>query len=106
LPRSTFAVRARWGGDRGWFAGAGVQAVGAVPVATLGDRRAAGYAVVDADVGYAFDAERRAGRVFLAVDNLADRRYSGSVIVNEANGRYFEPGSGRTWLLGGELRFK
>ncbi|MFC3147309.1 TonB-dependent receptor family protein [Piscinibacterium candidicorallinum] len=28
----------------------------------------------------------------LRVDNLTDRRYAGSVIVNEANGRFFEPG--------------
>jgi iron complex outermembrane receptor protein len=39
-------------------------------------------------------------REFLRVDNLADRRYAGSVIVNEGNGRYFEPAPGRTWLLG------
>jgi iron complex outermembrane receptor protein len=55
-------------------------------------------------VGYAFATRRHAGRVFAAIENLADRRYVGSVIVNEANGRYFEPGSGRTFLLGAELR--
>ncbi len=33
------------------------------------------------------------------VDNLFDRRYAGSVIVNEANGRYFEPGAPRAFLL-------
>ncbi len=32
------------------------------------------------------------------VDNLSDRRYAQSVIVNEANGRYFEPSAGRNWL--------
>ena len=37
---------------------------------------------------------------FLRVDNLADRDYVGSVIVNEGNRRYFEPAPGRTWLLG------
>jgi len=37
---------------------------------------------------------------FLRVDNLFDRRYIGSVIVNEGNGRYFEPASGRNWTLG------
>ena len=37
---------------------------------------------------------------FLRIDNLADRTYVGSVIVNEANRRYFEPAPGRTWLLG------
>ena len=106
LPRSTFAARAQWGGERGWFAGGGVQAVDAVPVATLGGQRAPGYAVADASVGYGFDTARVAGRVFGAIENLADRRFVGSVIVNEANGRYFEPGSGRTFLLGAELRFK
>jgi len=39
-------------------------------------------------------------REFVRVDNLADRDYVGSVIVNEGNQRYFEPAPGRTWLLG------
>jgi iron complex outermembrane receptor protein len=39
-------------------------------------------------------------REFLRVDNVADRRYAGSVIVNEGNGRFFEPAPGRNWLLG------
>nr|WP_226986128.1 TonB-dependent receptor [Ramlibacter tataouinensis] len=39
-------------------------------------------------------------REFLRVDNLTDRRYIGSVIVNEGNQRYFEPAPGRTWLVG------
>ena len=33
------------------------------------------------------------------VDNLADRRVAGSVIVNEGNQRFFEPAAGRTLLL-------
>jgi iron complex outermembrane receptor protein len=33
------------------------------------------------------------------VDNLADRRVVGSVIVNEGNLRFFEPAAGRTMLL-------
>jgi len=32
----------------------------------------------------------------LRLDNLADRHYIGSVIVNESNSRYFEPAPGRT----------
>lgn len=39
-------------------------------------------------------------REFLRVDNLADRQYAGSVIVNEGNRRFFEPAPGRGWLLG------
>jgi iron complex outermembrane receptor protein len=33
------------------------------------------------------------------LDNLGDRQYAGSVIVNDGNGRYFEPAAGRTVLL-------
>jgi iron complex outermembrane receptor protein len=39
-------------------------------------------------------------REFARVDNVTDRRYAGSVIVNEGNGRYFEPAPGRNWLAG------
>lgn len=51
-------------------------------------------------------AERRwtFGRVgiagFARIDNLLDRRAIGSVIVNDGNGRYFEPAPGRSYLLG------
>ena len=34
------------------------------------------------------------------VDNLFDRRIVGSVIVNEGNGRYYEPAPGRSMSLG------
>lgn len=39
-------------------------------------------------------------REFVRVDNLTDRQYIGSVIVNEGNSRFFEPAPGRTWLAG------
>ncbi len=35
----------------------------------------------------------------LRVDNLADRAHAGSLIVGDANGRYFEPGTPRSVLL-------
>lgn len=37
---------------------------------------------------------------FVRVDNVTDRQYVGSVIVAEANGRFFEPAPGRNWLVG------
>ena len=37
------------------------------------------------------------------LDNLTDQNYIGSVIVNESNGRFFEPAQGRNWLLGLKL---
>jgi iron complex outermembrane recepter protein len=60
---------------------------------------AAGYGVLALSAAHTL---RFAGRprVFARVDNLFDRRYAGSVIVNEGNGRFFEPAAGRTWLMG------
>ncbi|HEY5852307.1 MAG TPA: TonB-dependent receptor [Lysobacter sp.] len=39
-------------------------------------------------------------RGFMRVDNLLDREFAGSVIVNEGNARYFEPGAGRGFTVG------
>ena len=42
-------------------------------------------------------------KAFLRGDNLLDRDYAGSVIVNEGNGRSYEPGAGRSIFVGLEL---
>jgi iron complex outermembrane receptor protein len=43
-------------------------------------------------------------REFIRVDNLTDRRHVGSVIVNDGNSRFFEPGLGRKLLVGLEAQ--
>jgi iron complex outermembrane receptor protein len=40
----------------------------------------------------------------LRVDNVFDKTYAGSVIVNEGNARFFETGTPRNWLLGVKWR--
>ncbi len=57
---------------------------------------AAGYWVSNLRAG--FEQERAHWRFgeFVSVDNLANRHYVGSVIVNESNSRFFEPAPGRT----------
>jgi iron complex outermembrane receptor protein len=62
--------------------------------------RASGYGVLGLSVARTLDVLGRQPRVFARVDNLLDKRYIGSVIVNEGNGRFFEPAPGRTWLVG------
>jgi iron complex outermembrane receptor protein len=37
---------------------------------------------------------------FVRIDNLTDRNYAGSVIVNETNGRYYEPSPRRNYTAG------
>ncbi len=57
---------------------------------------AAGFWVANLRAG--FEQETRHWRFseFARLDNLADRAYVGSVIVNETNSRFFEPAPGRT----------
>lgn len=62
--------------------------------------RAAGYGVFNLSAARTFDFARSFLRAFVRLDNAFDRRYAGSVIVNEANGRFFETAPGRTWLVG------
>ncbi|WP_332741635.1 TonB-dependent receptor family protein [Hydrogenophaga sp.] len=42
-------------------------------------------------------------REFVRIDNLTDRKHVGSVIVNDGNNRFFEPGQGRSLSAGVEL---
>ncbi len=39
------------------------------------------------------------GEWLVRLDNATDRRYAGSVIVNDGNGRFFETGAPRSWLV-------
>ena len=100
IPRSDLHAAVRWGAERGWHAGASGDYVSAVVVNDRGSDRAPAYFVAAADLGYAFELD--AGRVdaFVRIDNAFDRRYAGSIIVNDANGRYFEPAAGRAFMVG------
>ena len=61
---------------------------------------AAGYVVASLAFAHTFQVRSTKPRVFARVDNLFDKQYVGSVIVNEANSRFFEPAPGRTYLVG------
>ena len=71
-----------------------------VPVNDLNSDHAPSFAVASASMGYRLRRGAWAFSGFVRADNLFDRRYAGSVIVNEGNGRFFEPAPGRTWLAG------
>ena len=66
----------------------------------LNDESADSYSVL----GWRGGFEQRTGgwklAEFARVDNLLDEEYVGSVIVNEANRRYYEPAPGRNYTLG------
>lgn len=61
---------------------------------------APGHAVFDLAAERRFRAGGMQWRAWARVANVLDRAVVGSVIVNEANRRYFEPAPRRQWLLG------
>ncbi|HEY6132868.1 MAG TPA: TonB-dependent receptor [Rubrivivax sp.] len=76
-----------------------LRAQGDVPVNDINSDFAEGFGLMALRARWQVDAGP--GRIELLgrIDNLADRRVAGSVIVNEGNQRFFEPTSGRSWLL-------
>jgi iron complex outermembrane recepter protein len=60
---------------------------------------ASGYWVVNWRAGLQQESKHWQFSEFVRVDNLANRAYVGSVIVNESNSRFFEPAPGRTAYL-------
>ena len=73
--------------------------VGRMEVNDVNADRTAGHRLLNLRIGWHGTLGSARLRARLRVDNLTDRRYVGSVIVNEANGRFFEPAPGRTWML-------
>lgn len=104
VPAHTATLAVRWQPVQGWNAAVDASNSGSAVADDFGAARAPGYTVFGAEAGYRWSLARGALRTFLRVDNLADRDYVGSLIVNDSNGRYFEPGAGRSWLLGLEWR--
>ena len=81
-----------------WRAGIEAQAAGHMSADDAGTAIAPGYAVAAFDVGREWRAGAAVFELRGRIDNLFDRRYVGSVIVNDGNGRYFEPAPGRSFL--------
>jgi iron complex outermembrane receptor protein len=59
-----------------------------------------GYAVLNLRAAQEFGSGSKRMMVFARIDNLLDRNYAGSVIVNESNRRFFEPAAGRRLFVG------
>ena len=81
------------------------QFVDRVPVNDENTEAAPSYARFDLGAERHFHVAGLDWRAFVRVRNILDRDYIGSVIVNEGNGRYYEPAPGRTWLLGVALAY-
>jgi iron complex outermembrane recepter protein len=107
IARSVSAAEIGWQPPRGWRAGAEVRRSSRVYVNDLNSEAAPSFTTMAVHAGYVFDLKGWRLSATARVDNLLDRRYAGSVIVNEGNGRFYEPAPGRSWIvkLGGTYAF-
>ena len=71
-----------------------------VPVNDPNSEFAGGFGVFNAAAGLTQERARWRITEFVRIDNLADRNYAGSVIVNDGNGRYYEPSPRRNMTVG------
>lgn len=89
-----------WQPSHGLYGGVDVQYMDKVYVNDTNSDAAPSYSVTSANVGYAWVMGDWKVNSFARVDNLFDKNYASSVIVNDGNGRYFEPADGRNWSAG------
>ncbi|MGE8550931.1 MAG: TonB-dependent receptor family protein, partial [Acinetobacter calcoaceticus] len=89
-----------WQPSHGLYGGVDVQYMDKVYVNDTNSDAAPSYSVTSANVGYAWVMGDWKVNSFARVDNLFDKNYAGSVIVNDVNKRYFEPADGRNWSAG------
>jgi iron complex outermembrane receptor protein len=61
--------------------------------------------VIDVRLQLELEAAGLGVRPFLAVNNVLDESYNGSVVINAAGNRYYEPAPGRNLYLGAAVRF-
>lgn len=92
--------------EEGWHAGADIRYMSKIQADDANDVQAPSYAITSLNTGYRFNWNSWSLDVFSRVDNVFDRQYVGSVIVNEGNGRYFEPAPGRNWGGGATLAYQ
>ena len=89
-----------WKPENGLSAGLDVRYSDRIYVNDTNTEYAPSYTVAGANVGYKWNMKDWSVKTFARVDNLFDKDYSGSVIVNESNSRFFEPEEGRNWSAG------
>jgi len=101
IPRRTLYAEGSWKHHPSGFGIAlEMRSVSKVWVNDANNDAAEAYTIANLRFGFEQQASGWRLKEFLRVDNLGDRKYSGSVIVNEGNSRFFEPAPSRNWLFG------
>ncbi len=99
VPRHQGTLGVRWSPGP-WQAAVEFEARSKMVVNDLATTTAPGFGVWHAEIGRNWQLSDSTLRGFARVENLLDKTYVGSVIVNEGNGRFFESGLPRNAMVG------
>lgn len=89
-----------WQQVDGFQAGIDLRYMDKVFVNDANSDAAPSYFVTGAYLGYIWQKNNWTMNTFARIDNLFDRQYIGSIIVNDGNSRFFEPADGRNFSAG------
>jgi iron complex outermembrane recepter protein len=100
VPENALYTALTWSAPRAGFSTT-LEVIGRAQIYAndLNTAAASGYWVENLKAGFTQSHPAWRFSEFLRIDNLADRHYVDSVIVNESNSRYFEPEPGRNVYL-------
>lgn len=104
IPRFVFYSEFLWQAPTGFYAALEARYQSAVAVNDVNSQSSAAYGLVNFRLGFEQKFPGWQLNEFFRIDNLFNKSYVGSVIVNESNQRYFEPAPRRNFFLGLELR--
>ncbi|PLC51076.1 TonB-dependent siderophore receptor [Pollutimonas subterranea] len=105
IARQAFYAAVGWTPPTGWRAGVEARYLSDIPVNDANSESTPAYFVAAVSAGYLWRTGPWEVSTFARIDNLFDRHYAGSVIVNEGNQRYYEPAPGRNWSAGTNISY-
>lgn len=107
VPRHSFFTEFTWQPENNGFQTAiEVQGMSKRYATDDNYHKASGYAILNWRAGYQHSMGNITIEPFARLDNITDRKYIGSLIVNGAGARYYEPAPERSWLLGLGLQYQ
>jgi iron complex outermembrane receptor protein len=102
IPEQQLFARLQWQ-HGAWSAAVEGLGMSSVTVNDNGSEDAPGYGLMNLELAHTWRFGGSSLRAWTRLENVFDRTYIGSVIVNDGNGRYYEPGPDRGLWVG--LRF-
>lgn len=86
--------------EQGWYASSDIRYMSDIMANDQNNAKAPTWTTVGLTSGYKWQISQLTMDLFGRIDNLFDRHYAGSVIVNESMNRYYEPAPGRNYGVG------